>query len=357
MKISKAPESLAKYCDALLRKNDLSEVEREERMSQSLILIKAINNKDVFERFYLRMFAQRLIQSQTHSMDAEDSMICRLQGTCGYEFINKLHRMFNDASISSDLNSQFREVMEESGIHLGVNSSIQILQSCVWPIGQNIPSFTVPPILEKPISEFEMFYANEFGGRRVKWLHGLCTAEVKFLYLEKTYVANMNNFQMAILLLFEKQNSLSMKEIQTATQLQEQELSRQVKSLVAANILLVEDDASTHESSICVSLNLNYTNKSTKFRIPVPKGEIQEEVKKMHVRVEEDRTNYLQALIIRIMKSHKRLQHSTLIREVISQASSHFTPSESIITKCIKLLISRDYMEYVEGCTDVYNYI
>ena len=55
---------------------------------------------------------------------------CVFQQACGYEFTNKLHRMFTDMSISSDLNAKFHESLKQidPDINLGVNFSMLVLQ-------------------------------------------------------------------------------------------------------------------------------------------------------------------------------------------------------------------------------------
>ena len=50
------------------------------------------------------------------------------QQACGYEFTNKLHRMFTDMSISADLNNKFSDFTTKENIDLGVNFSILVLQ-------------------------------------------------------------------------------------------------------------------------------------------------------------------------------------------------------------------------------------
>ena len=62
---------------------------------------------------------------------------------------------------------------------------------------------------------------------------------------------------------------------------------------------------------------MKYSNKRTKFKIA---GSVQketpQEVEHTHHAVEEDRKMYLQAAIVRIMKSRKVLKHNQLIQEV-----------------------------------------
>lgn len=56
-----------------------------------------------------------------------------LQHACGYEYTNKLHRMFTDISISSDLNSSFLDFLSNANVSLGVGFTLFVLQvSLSW---------------------------------------------------------------------------------------------------------------------------------------------------------------------------------------------------------------------------------
>lgn len=64
-------------------------------------------------------------------------------------------------------------------------------------------------------------------------------------------------------------------------------------------------------------LNLDYSNKRTKFRITAAvQKESPQEVEHTMNSVEDDRKLYLQAAIVRIMKARKVLRHTELIQEV-----------------------------------------
>lgn len=45
-----------------------------------MIVFKYIEDKDVFQKFYSKMFANRLIRDAYASDDAEESMITKLKG-------------------------------------------------------------------------------------------------------------------------------------------------------------------------------------------------------------------------------------------------------------------------------------
>lgn len=60
---SKSPELLAAYCHLLLKKSNknLEEAELEEALNQMLTVFRYIEDKDVFEVFYKKRLAERLV--------------------------------------------------------------------------------------------------------------------------------------------------------------------------------------------------------------------------------------------------------------------------------------------------------
>lgn len=66
---SKSPELLAKYCDILLKKSPKNPEEQEilETLDDVMLVFKYIEDKDVFQTFYSKMLAKRLINSTSAS--------------------------------------------------------------------------------------------------------------------------------------------------------------------------------------------------------------------------------------------------------------------------------------------------
>ena len=91
-----------------------------------MVVFKYIEDKDVFQKFYSKMLAKRLVQSMSASDDAEASMISKLKSACGFEYTSKLQRMFQDIGISKDLNEQFRKHVANSNDALDVDFHIQV---------------------------------------------------------------------------------------------------------------------------------------------------------------------------------------------------------------------------------------
>jgi cullin 1 len=59
-----------------------------------MVVFKYIEDKDVFQKFYSKMLAKRLVQHMSACDDAEASMISKLKQACGFEYTSKLQRMF-----------------------------------------------------------------------------------------------------------------------------------------------------------------------------------------------------------------------------------------------------------------------
>lgn len=90
-----------------------------------------------------------------------------------------------------------------------------------------------------------------------------------------------------------------------------------------------------------VKLNLDYTNKRTKFKITAAlQKETPQEVEHTMSSVDDDRKLYLQAAIVRIMKSRKILKHNALIQEV----KMNFIFNFFLLTNLTHISIRRYYL-------------
>ncbi|XP_021541705.1 cullin-2 isoform X2 [Neomonachus schauinslandi] len=310
--VCKAPELLAKYCDNLLKKSakGMTENEVEDKLTSFITVFKYIDDKDVFQKFYARMLAKRLIHGLSMSMDSEEAMI------------NKL-------------------------------------KAGAWPLTQAPSStFAIPQELEKSVQMFELFYSQHFSGRKLTWLHYLCTGEVKMNYLGKPYVAMVTTYQMAVLLAFNNSETVSYKELQDSTQMNEKELTKTIKSLLDVKMINHDSEKEDIDAESSFSLNMNFSSKRTKFKITTSmQKDTPQEMEQTRSAVDEDRKMYLQAAIVRIMKARKVLRHNALIQEVISQSRARFNPSISMIKKCIEVLIDKQYIERSQASADEYSYV
>ncbi|KAI8923153.1 Cullin [Entophlyctis helioformis] len=358
------PEVFARYCDLLLKKSPKAaspEGDFEERLGKMIALFKYIDDKDVFQKFYSRALAKRLIQSASISDDAEVGMISRLKAACGYEYTSKLQRMLTDITLSSDLSVLFKTFIDKSSSKLGLDFQINVLTTGSWPImGGSMTEFQLPVELEQSAVQFSSFYSNHYSGRRLTWLHHLSKGDVRYNGNDKRYELSMTLYQMAVLLLFNDTATLTLQDIEAHTKIGKVELSRILKGFTDIK-LLVWTDASNEGSTATASISVNdgFASKRTKIKIAAGGSAVEQKQENEATRkaVDEDRRLYLQACIVRIMKSRQELSHTMLVQEVINQSKARFSPSVAMIKRCIEQLIEKHYIDRQANERDRYVYV
>jgi cullin 1 len=349
---TKSPELLAKHADMLLRKNNkmAEEEDLEGALNRVMVLFKYIEDKDVFQTFYATKLSKRLIHGVSASDESEASMISKLKEACGFEYTNKLQRMFTDMSLSKDLTDQFKERMANHE-DMDINFSIMVLGTNFWPLSAPNNDFIIPPEILSTYDRFSKYYQTKHSGRKLTWLWNYSKNELRTNYLNQKYILMTSSYQMSVLLQYNKHDTLSLEELITATAISKDILSQVLTLLVKAKVLI-------NEETDQYDLNPNFKSKKIRVNLNQPiKAEVKAESSEVLKTVDEDRKYVIQATIVRIMKARKTMKNQPLIQEVISQISQRFAPKIPDIKKAIDTLLEKEYIERVDGTRDTFAYV
>ncbi|KAF2817330.1 Cullin-domain-containing protein [Mytilinidion resinicola] len=359
---NKSPELLAKYTDNLLKKSTAKMTEEddmEKLLTQIMTVFKYIEDKDVFQKFYSRMLAKRLVQTSSASDDAETSMISKLKEACGFEYTNKLQRMFQDMQISKDLNTSYKDwvndTFEREDVKNFVDATYNILGTGFWPLNPPVTPFVAPIEINKTYERFAKFYNHKHQGRKLTWLWQLCKGEMKANYIKMpntkaSPTLQVSTYQMALLLLFNDNDTVSYEEMAGATKLAKETLDPSIGVFVKAKIVIASPDGAKPEAGTVYKLNTGFKTKKMKINLNIGiKSEQKQEAEDTHKTIEEDRKLLMQSAIVRIMKSRKKMKHQQLVSETIGQIKSRFSPRVPDIKKCIDILLEKEYLERLEG--------
>ncbi|KAJ7871886.1 Cullin [Mycena olivaceomarginata] len=350
---AKSPELLAKHADMLLRKSNkvAGDVDLEGALNRVMVLFKYLEDKDVFQTFYTTKLSKRLIHGVSASDEAEASMISKLKEACGFEYTNKLQRMFTDMSLSKDLTDSFKERMTQNHDDMDIAFSIMVLGTNFWPLAPPTHDFLLPPELLPTFERFTRYYQTKHSGRKLTWLHNYSKNELRTNYTNQKYILMTSAYQAAVLLQYNRNDTLSLQELQEATKISVEILGQVLALLVKAKVL-VNDEKDQYD------LNPGFKSKKIRVNLNLPiKAEVKAESSDVLKAVDEDRKYVIQATIVRIMKARKTMKNQALIQEVISQISQRFAPKIPDIKKAIETLLEKEYMERVDGSKDTFAYV
>jgi cullin 1 len=238
-----------------------------------------------------------------------------------------------------------------------------VLATGSWPLQSPTCEFTVPRDVAPLQASFEKFYMEQHSGRKLLWYPQLSKGEVKTHYLSNTYTLQCSAYQIGVLLMFEDRDSFSLQEISIATQLRDEALKNALYALVKTRTLTMDPaPASTSDPIIAddasFALNRKFSSKRLKVNINISnKGAKKKETLTVNKEISEDRKLAIQACIVRIMKSRKRLPHAQLITEVVSQLNQRFKPKVPLIKKCVDVLLDKEYLRRAENSVNEYEYV
>ncbi|XP_047576430.1 cullin-4A isoform X1 [Lutra lutra] len=356
---NKPAELIAKHVDSKLRagNKEATDEELERILDKVMIIFRFIHGKDVFEAFYKKDLAKRLLVGKSASVDAEKSMLSKLKHECGAAFTSKLEGMFKDMELSKDIMVQFKQYMQNQSEPGSIDLTVNILTMGYWPTYTPMEVHLTPEMV-KLQEVFKTFYLGKHSGRKLQWQTTLGHAVLKAEFKEGKKEFQVSLFQTLVLLMFNEGDAFSFEEIKMATGIEDSELRRTLQSLACgkARVLIKSPKGKEVEDGDTFTFNGDFKHKL--FRIKINQIQMKETVEEQvstTERVFQDRQYQIDAAIVRIMKMRKTLGHNLLVSELYNQLKFPVKPGD--LKKRIESLIDRDYMERDKDNPNQYHYV
>ena len=389
-------ESLAKFVDQILKSNKKMDQYALQQSPQAGIangngsntsndllsriisgIFVHLQAKDIFEAFYKRDLAKRLLWNRVVSMDVEKSFVSLLKAECGAGYTSKMEGMFQDIDWSREAMSRYKQTLPLSGSgDGGVEMECQVLTTGYWPVYPQFPNLILPESLKIPQERFTNHYKTKYQGRRMTWQYALGHCIVRANGLgkskNKVYELVMSLCQSLVLIQFQSpEQEWTLPQLKQAVGIDDRvEVEKILVSLAmgkdGTRVLrkLDYDSEPGKKKKIRASvddrdkfcINMNFDSNQRRIRINnVMWKETKEERDKTVEAVSRDRLYMIDAVLVRIMKARKTILHQQLIPQVLEQVKVPCQPGD--VKQRIESLIEREYMERDPKDRNRYNYL
>ena len=405
----RSSEYISLFIDENMKKGikGKTETEIDAVLDKAIILLRYVQDKDLFERYYKKHLCRRLLMNKSISNEVEKQMISKMKIELGNNFTLKLEAMFKDMTISEELTAGFKKHVEGLGERdpKRIELSINVLTSMTWPLEtmggvaaeeeDKRPKCNYPVVVDKLKRGFEKFYSQKHSGRQLTWLANMGSADIKAVFpkvpqkdgsfKERRHDLNVSTYGMVILLLFNDLGAgehLTFEEIQAQTNIPPNDLVRNLQSLAVApktRILMKEPMSKDVRPSDRFFFNEGFQGKFVKIKVGVVSGgnkvESDRERRETEKKNDDSRGFCIEAAIVRIMKwvyhasmrsaaanlynrQRKELSHQQLMSETLTQLVGQFKPEVAMVKKRIESLLEREYIERIEEApVDSYRYL
>ena len=324
------PEYLSLYVDRALRAMAPGKENAFESLCSDVIyLYRMLSERDVFDTYASMHIARRLLSARNPDAEPSERYFINLLKVTSRSTANcyKMEKMVIEMAGGEEVMDAYKESLRPEGM---IDLHVTVLTTGVWPILSRSPSLHLPNFVADGQRHFASFYKKRFHGRLLTYNYWLGSCDVRMYDATRKYELNVMTTQMALLMLFNDAESLSVDELALKSGM----TAKDVKASLAPLI----KNQPTHSKLMCLesgtevlSLNPNFKSKHVKIRIAnVVMRESDEQNKMTREKLGEERKWVLDATIVRLMKSRRQMEHRDILIEVTTMLRTTFTPSPEL---------------------------
>lgn len=343
--VNKNPKRLTQSLDRIMRVGRALE----SRIKTFADLLRYCLESDKIADILRRDLAKRYLLNRSYSQEWEVMLLSSLKQNFGYQFTTQMEGMSFDFT-KQTLTTDYEPPLE---------ATIRVLTNSHWPsFLSTVGSLTLPPVVIRCMQHFETFFTERYPTRRIAWQHhlGSFVLEATCPRGRRRYDISCGFLQGLVLLwMAEQAKEQTLGEISKGTGIPFILLCPMLHPLVYGNYkMLIKNTPLTQlkmKETDVFSFNHDFMSKRTFIRLPtvlIDPPMVQEKIL-------EDRKFYLEAIVVRIMKVRKRLEHKDLVQQVL-QVSTIPTNSKNI-KEIIEKLIDKEYLERAPDNNFLYIYM
>jgi len=362
-------ELLSTYIDLAMRVDGgvrLSEDELETRLSEIVKLFAYVHDKDVFIGFYRRQLAKRLLTGKSASEHAELRFMAQLKLRCGAQLTSKLEGMIADMGRSREHEERFTNYIQrkKSRANFTYEFGVKVLTSGFWPsFGSANDDGLAKLMLPRSMKRAEDFFGKYFAGlhekRLLRWVHDLGTATVIGHFEAKSVVLEVSTLQCCVLLILNQIGSIKICDMTRMLGVSEVVMKRQLKPLCSRKFhVLLKNPSKGYDTKHSLSMNMAWNPPKKRYRIPTGVHKVSQAEREGNVKqVFGDRRLMMEAAIVRVMKTRKRVKHNLLVATVSQHLMHRFKVDPKLVKERIADLIEREYLQRDDKDSQLYLYV
>ena len=346
-------DTFSKYIDNILReiddKKNLNEIKN--IINDYMILFKYIENKDLFENFFIKKLCIRCLFNLNKSEEAQNYLIEQLKNECGPYFVSKSQEMISDVKASQEMTQLFSKEINKEKNNLDIPINYFVLSNYTWPIDKlikgDIPNFKIGGLQKK----FFEFYHKKNSGKSLFWHLPFCfgVLEMEIPNSDNPIKIFGNGVHFAILKCFNKKKaSLTIKDILNKTKIEIDIIQKNLKKLVNKNLLKNENDIYS------VNFEVEKDENNEIALIDYDEEENDKNDEESEEKSIEERKFVIDAYVMKVLKQKKVMKRNDLINVV--KEKMPFEERDEIINKRIDQLINNRYISLDDKDNDLLKY-
>jgi cullin 1 len=343
-------DTFSKYIDNVLREDadKLSLNEIKNIINEYMVLFKYIENKDLFENFFIKKLCIRCLFDLNKSEEAQNYLIEQLKNECGPYFVSKSQEMISDVKASQEMSQLFNKESENQ-FYIPVNYFV--LSNYTWPIDKLIKGEIANFEIGGQEKKFFDFYHKKNSGKSLFWHLPYCFGEMEMQIADgSTIKITGNGVHFAILKCFNKsKESLTFKDILNKTKIEKDVIQRYIKKLINKNLLKYEEDI----YSVNFEVNKDGKNKEIAL-IDYDEEENSKEDEDNEEKTIEERRFVIDAYIMKVLKQKKVMKREDLINTV--KEKMPFEEKDDNVNKRIEQLINNRFISKDDNDNNLLKY-